>query len=114
MQLELSLPDSDVQAILDLHHWLSEEPLVRRFGALHQTGSGTPDRMGIGLDVLTLVVGAGLSTSQLLLSLLQWRQARKPAPNLAVTRIGPDGVTIWFEATDSEQLAALVRRIEAG
>ena len=65
--------------------------------------------MGTGFDVLQLVLGTGLSSAALAVSILQWRDARRTRPALTLRR-GDIEVDIPPEAAADEDT---VRRIVA-
>jgi Effector Associated Constant Component 1 len=119
MRLEVRLPDATAETVLDLHEWLADQPAIRRHGELRLQPSGATDdmgatdEMGTAVDILTLIVGAGLSTMQLLLAIAQWRESRPKPPGVVVTRTGPDGVTVRIEAADIRHLTASASRLDA-
>ena len=112
MQLQLSLPEYDVDELRSLRAWLADEPAVRRHAQL-RWGGAAPGELGAGLDTLSLVLGAGFSTLQLLLAVAQWRASRPSPPTVTVTRTDPDGATVRIEATDPQALAEAARLLEA-
>jgi hypothetical protein len=113
MRLEVRLPDATAETVLDLHEWLADQPAIRRHGELRLQPSGATDEMGTAVDVLTLIVGTGLSTMQLLLAIAQWRESRPKPPGVVVTRTGPDGVTVRIEAADIRHLTTSASRLDA-
>lgn len=113
MQLQIRLEDVDLDAALALHRWLAEEPLVRQHGRLCWAAGAAPDRLGPGLDVLSLVLSSGFSALELLLSIAQWRASRPGAPTVVISRISPDGTTVRIEGDDLDQLTRLARELEA-
>ncbi len=113
MQLQLRLEDSDVDTALALRRWLSEEPAVRRHGQV-LAGTDAPGQLGGALELISVVLGTGLSVAQLVFAIAQWRQSRADAPAVTVSRTGPDGVTVRIESSDPEAVARAVRALEAG
>lgn len=120
MRLRLSIPgdddgggEPDVEALRSLRGWLAEEPMVRRYGEVHWSNAAPPGELGAAIDVLTLVIGTGMSTLQLLLAVAQWRASRPVPPTVTITRTEPGGATVRIEATDPQTLAAAAEALEA-
>lgn len=117
MRLRLSISDvhgeADVEALRSLRGWLADEPLVRQHGKVSWSNAAPPGELGAAVDVLTLVLGTGLSALQLLLAVAQWRASRPVPPTVTITRTEPDGATVRIEATDPQALAAAAEALEA-
>jgi Effector Associated Constant Component 1 len=114
VRVRLAVDDRDPEAVRSLRAWLLEEHPVRVHGELGWAQVDRPGQMGILIDVLTLVVGSGLSLSQLALSIARWRTSRHPAPVVTITREVGDGTIIRIETSDPEAVANAVRELEAG
>jgi hypothetical protein len=95
-----------------LHRWLRREQAVRVDGALSRPGSDDPEAMGTLLDVLTLIIGSGLSAGQLALALAGWRQAHPPAPKVTITHTAADGAVTRIEVADPATLTAALTELE--
>jgi Effector Associated Constant Component 1 len=117
MRLRLTISDvhgqADVDALRSLRGWLADEPLVRRHAEVNWSDGASPGELGTAVDVLTLVLGTGMSALQLLLAVAQWRASRPVPPTVTITRTEPDGATVRIEATDAQALAAAAEALEA-
>jgi hypothetical protein len=113
MLLQIRLPEPDVDAVLDLRRWLTDEPQIRRYGRLEAPQPRSPGEMGFGLEVVSVALSSGLSALQLLISIAQWRDSRRASPAVIISRTTPDGVTVRIEASDPEILAEAARELEA-
>jgi hypothetical protein len=109
MELFVRLAEPDVDALLDMQHWLAHDD---RFPAPARQGRpvcGGP--LDSTADVLQLVVGNAIALGQVLLSIAQWRQSRPQAPGVRVTMHRPDGTPVSIESDDPEAIAAVVRAL---
>jgi membrane-associated two-gene conflict system component 1 (EACC1) len=95
-----------------LHRWLRREQAIRVDGELARAASDDPETMGTLLDVLTLVIGSGLSAGQLALAVAGWRHAHPPAPQVAIIHTAADGAVTRIEAADHEALTAALTELE--
>lgn len=119
MQLQLHLeavaggPAPDIDTLLSLQRWLTGEPdLVQ-----HEIGLSTatePGELSGAVEIISLVLGTGLSVGQLLLSISNWRRSRPVAPAVVLTRTDPDGVSVRIESSDPQVVAAAARALDAG
>jgi hypothetical protein len=66
----------------------------------------------VSIEVLSLVLGSGLSALQLALAIAQWRDSRHAAPVVTITRTRPDGVVVSVETSDPQALADAVRQLD--
>jgi hypothetical protein len=111
MNLYVRLAEPDVNAMIELRHWLAHEhrlpPETREHGA-DQPGDG---QLGTAVDVLQLIVGSAIALGQLVVSIAQWRQSRPDRPRVLVSAQRPDGVTVSIESTDPQVLAEVVRQL---
>ncbi|MGA5301914.1 effector-associated constant component EACC1 [Nucisporomicrobium flavum] len=115
MPVELRLECPSPEDAESLHRWLRREDAVRVDGRLARARSDDPQTMGTLLDVLTLVIGSGLSAGQLALAVASWRDSRRPSPKVTIVHTAADGATTRIEAADHRTLAdALARLEEAG
>jgi hypothetical protein len=74
VQVRVRVADGSVDESRSLRNWLRDEPEVRRYGQPEVPPDETPGaQMSPGLDVLTIVLGAGLSATQLVASIIMWR-----------------------------------------
>jgi len=95
-----------------LHRWLRREQAVRVDGELTRGGDDDPELMGTLLDVLTLVIGSGLSAGQLALAVAGWRAAQRSAPRLTITHTAADGAVTRIEVADQAGLTAALTELE--
>ncbi|WP_146164003.1 effector-associated constant component EACC1 [Pseudosporangium ferrugineum] len=110
--MELRLECASTEDAESLHRWLRGEQAVRVDGRLARGRDGDPETMGTLLDVLTLVIGSGLSAGQLALAVASWRDSRRPSPRVTIVHTGPDGSVIRIEAEDHRALTAALQRLE--
>jgi Effector Associated Constant Component 1 len=109
MDLYVRLAKPDVDALLELQHWLAHDT---RFPAPGRQPDRSPaDTLGNTTDVLQLIVGNAIALSSLLVSIAQWRASRPQPPEVRVCAHRPDGVTVTIESSDPEALAAAVRQL---
>jgi Effector Associated Constant Component 1 len=95
-----------------LHRWLRREQAVRVDGELAWATGADPETMGTLLDVLTLVIGSGLSAGQLALAVAGWRAAHRTAARVTITHTAADGAVTRIEAADRAALAAALTELE--
>jgi membrane-associated two-gene conflict system component 1 (EACC1) len=111
MDLYVRLADSDLDALVELQHWLAYDTRLPAEARDVRPGPPTPGAQGTATDVLQLVIGNAIALAQLVLSLAQWRQSRHRPPGVLVTARRPDGVTVTIESTDPDALAEVVRKL---
>ncbi|MFI7603321.1 hypothetical protein [Actinoplanes sp. NPDC049681] len=112
MPVELRLQCASSEDAESLHRWLRGEQAVRVDGHLSRARSTDPETMGTLLDVLTLVIGSGLSAGQLALAVASWRDSRKPSPKVTIVHTAADGSTTLIEAEDHRTLTAALQQLE--
>jgi membrane-associated two-gene conflict system component 1 (EACC1) len=110
--VQLRLECESTEDVESLHRWLRHEQAVRVDGALSRDTADDPEAMGVLLDVLTLIIGSGLSAGQLALAVASWRDSRKPAPKVVITHTAADGAVTRIEAADRPALAAALAELE--
>lgn len=111
MDLYVRLAAPDVDALIDLQHWLAHDD---RFPAPARQARPAPPaegHLGTGTDALQLVVGNAIALGSLLVSVAQWRQSRPQPPVVRVSVHQPDGVTVIIESDEPEAIAAAVREL---
>ncbi|TDC76321.1 effector-associated constant component EACC1 [Streptomyces hainanensis] len=93
-----------------LREWLdADEALGGSLRAqLAASGPAPSGSMGLGFDVLELVIGSGLSIGALAVSILQWRQAQRVRRELTLRR---GEIEVRIPVADAEADRELVRRI---
>ncbi|MGC9665685.1 effector-associated constant component EACC1 [Planosporangium sp. 12N6] len=111
MQVRVRVAGGSVDEYRSLLSWLRDEPEVRRHGQLTavagDTGAG---QMGTALDVLTLVVGSGLSAAQLAFSIIMWRASRDQPVRVILEH---DGRAVPVDTTDPGAAEAIAAKLEA-
>ena len=112
MPVELRLECPSPEEAESLHRWLRQEQAVRVDGRLARARSDDPQTMGTLLDVLTLVIGSGLSAGQLALAVASWRDSRRPSPKVTIVHTAADGSTTRIEAEDHRTLAVALAELE--
>ena len=112
MPVELRLECPSPEEAESLHRWLRQEQAVRVDGRLARARSDDPQTMGTLLDVLTLVIGSGLSAGQLALAVATWRDSRRPSPEVTIVHTAADGSTTRIEDADHRTLAAALAELE--
>jgi membrane-associated two-gene conflict system component 1 (EACC1) len=114
MQLHVRVEDSDADMTMKLRRWLIDDPEVRLFGQLTSPAALPDGTMGPDTDVIWVIVGSGLSTLQLLVSIAQWRASRHTTPTVIVYQQPPGQVSVRIDTDDSAQLEDKARALEAG
>ena len=118
MQLQIHLEavgdarTPDVDTLLSLQQWLVGEPDVVQSEIGLSTATPRPGELGAAVDIISLVLGTGLSVGQLLLAVSNWRRSRPAAPAVILTRIDPDGVSVRIESSDPAAVAAAARALD--
>jgi hypothetical protein len=105
-------PPPDVDTLLSLQRWLVGEPDVVQSEIGLSTATPRPGELGAAIEIISLVLGTGLSVAQLLLAVAQWRSTRPAAPAVILTRIDPDGTSVRIESADPAAVAAAARALD--
>ncbi|NJC70359.1 hypothetical protein HC031_11645 [Planosporangium thailandense] len=91
--------------------WLREEPRVRRYGEpAVADGDGDPVHMGGGVEVLNVVLGAGLSAAQLALSIIMWRASRGRPVRVIIEH---DDGQVPVDTDDPDDAETIAAKIES-
>ncbi|MEU8229320.1 hypothetical protein AB0C29_09330 [Actinoplanes sp. NPDC048791] len=112
MPVRLRLECDSTADAESLHRWLRREQAVRVDGGLALGGGDDPELMGTLLDVLTLIIGSGLSAGQLALAVASWRDSRRPAPKVTITHTAADGTVTRIDVADHTSLAVALTELE--
>ncbi|MEU3265379.1 MULTISPECIES: effector-associated constant component EACC1 [Streptomyces] len=77
--------EADLRSLL---RWVDAEESLRHEvrGRLASGTTAPPGSMGTGFDVLELLIGSGLSTGALVVSVAQWRESRRNRPAITLRR----------------------------
>ena len=112
MPVRLRLECDSTADAESLHRWLRREQAVRVDGRLARGDGADPELMGPALDVLTLVIGSGLSAGQLALAVAGWREAHRSRARVTITHTAADGAVTRIEAADRAALTAALTELE--
>jgi hypothetical protein len=112
MAIQLRLESDSSDHVASLHRWLRREQPVRTHGEIARARSDDPEHQGILIDVLTAVIGSGLSAAQLWIALRSWRGSITPPPALTITHVAADGSTTKIEAATEAAFVAAVHALE--
>jgi hypothetical protein len=110
VHVEVRLGDIDVDALCELREWLHEHQPVRQYARMRW--ADTPG--GNGLEALHLNTGSGFSLLQLAVAIGRWREMRRPAPTVLLSRVPPDGRAVSIESTEPAVLREVIHALEAG
>jgi hypothetical protein len=108
--VRVRVADGSLDESRSLSTWLRDEPQVRAHGRPVVTPAGEPDEMGTGMEVLTLLLGTGLSAAQLALSIIMWRASRNEPVRVVIER---DDRQVAVDTSDPDDAAAIATRLEA-
>jgi Effector Associated Constant Component 1 len=112
VRVRIQVEGEDPETLRSLRAFLQEEPAVRRSGELGWAKAESSQQMGVLIDVLSLIIGSGFSASQLVMTIVNWRRSRRPAPVVMISREMADGRTIRIETSDPALLEQAVRELE--
>lgn len=105
---EAADPEEELRSLL---RWLrADEQLGRALnGELRSSVPAGPGHMGTLLDLITLGVTGGLSAAQLVLSIDQWRAARRTRPRVVLRRGTTEVEVVGAQEETVRAVAALLR-----
>ncbi|MET9555634.1 hypothetical protein [Streptomyces sp. NPDC006645] len=111
MRLMIQLADGpDTEgSVRSLHDWLLMDRNVRQNATVGLTSSRppVPGAQGTVIDVVSLVVQAGLSAGSLGIAIAAWRAARPQAPSVTVE--SPDGRRITISGASADEAREMLR-----
>ncbi|MCW2639908.1 MAG: hypothetical protein JWP76_2214 [Dactylosporangium sp.] len=111
MRVGVRVADGSIDESRSLFSWLRDEPQVRRHGEpTVPDGDAAPEEMGSGVEVLALVLGSGLSTAQLVLSIIMWRASRGQPVRVIIER---DGREVPVDTDDPGEAEAITAKLES-
>jgi hypothetical protein len=117
LQLHLEALDGDaapdIDILLSLQRWLADEPDLAQL-EIGLSSATRPGELSGTVEVISLVLGTGLSVGQLLLAVSSWQRSRPDAPAVVLTRTDTDGTTVRIESSDPEAIAVAARALDAG
>jgi Effector Associated Constant Component 1 len=108
--VRVRIPEGTPDDIRSLHTWLRDEPAIRAHGQPALTGLSERGEMSTGLEVLSLVLGTGLSAAQLALSIIMWRATRNHPVRVVIER---DERQVAVDTSSPEQAEAIAAGLEA-
>lgn len=109
MQVRVRVADGSVDESRSLRNWLRDQPEVRRYGQPEVPPDRTPGgQMSTGLDVLTIVLGAGLSATQLVASIIMWRASHGRPIRVIIER---DDREIPVDSDDPAEAGTIAEKI---
>jgi Effector Associated Constant Component 1 len=112
VQVRVRVADGSVDDSRSLRSWLRDEPAVRRHGApVVPADEATTGQMGGGLEVLTLILGSGLSAAQLVASIILWRASHGRPIRVIIER---DDRRVPVDTDDPDAAATIAAELEAG
>ncbi|MDR7276451.1 effector-associated constant component EACC1 [Catenuloplanes atrovinosus] len=111
VRVVLRVQGDDPDEVRNLRSWLQEERDVRAHGDLRYADTLGGNEMGVGVEMLSLIVGSGLTLVQLGLAIAQWRDTRRAAPTVTITRETEDGRTVTIETSDPAAVEAAMREL---
>ncbi|WP_031014439.1 effector-associated constant component EACC1 [Streptomyces sp. NRRL F-5727] len=103
--------DDDKQALTELQDWLARHPKARR---LSVTPVSTPGPTMGAMDALEIILGSAGDIANFAVGYAGWRLARGRAENRGARTLTFGGTTVDIGHLEPEQLADLLRRLEAG
>jgi hypothetical protein len=111
VRVRVRVADGAADESRSLRSWLRDEPEVRRHGEPATPADDTaPGQMGTGIEVLSLVLGSGLSAAQLVMSIIMWRAARGQPIRVIIER-GNREVTV--DTDDPGEAEAIAAKLES-
>ncbi|MFJ8657781.1 hypothetical protein [Streptomyces sp. NPDC093795] len=103
--------DGEKLALTELQGWLARDPNARR---LSVTPVSTPGPTMGTLDALEIVLGSVGDIANFAVGYAGWRLARARGGTRGARTLTFGGTTVDISHLDAEQLAELLRRLEAG
>ncbi|WP_158708314.1 MULTISPECIES: effector-associated constant component EACC1 [unclassified Streptomyces] len=103
--------DGDVRALTELQQWLARDPKARRVPV---TPVSTPGPTMGALDALDVILGSAGDIANFAIGYAGWRLARARSGNRGARTLTFGSTTVDISHLEPEQLADLLRRLEAG
>nr|WP_128806409.1 hypothetical protein [Streptomyces sp. Termitarium-T10T-6] len=109
--IRLDDPNWAEEELRSLYTWLLSDPELRRHARLSLASSRAPEpgAQGDMIDVLSLVLGTGLNTGALALSIATWRSTRPR--QMTVTLERSDGSSVTVTATSHQEVQRAVETL---
>lgn len=112
MQVALQFAgDSAEDHVRSLYEWLLLDRTVRREARVEMASSSVPvpGQQGTVLDLVSLVLGSGISAASLGVSIASWRATRPQEPTITVER--GDGSKVTITGTSQEETQRLIAQL---
>lgn len=112
MELALRVRGQDTeQEVRSLWEWLRTDRGVRRGARVELAASQppVPGQQGSLADMVSVVIGHGLSAASLGVAVVSWRATRPRRPVVTVER--PDGTKITIAGDSPEEAQRLIQRL---
>ncbi|WP_138958311.1 hypothetical protein [Streptomyces sp. YIM 121038] len=102
LQIDGDSTEGDVRSLFE---WLLLDRTIRREVRVEMTSSSLPlpGQQGAPLDLVSLVLGSGISAGSLGVSIASWRATRPQKPTITVERADGSKVTITGATRDEAQ-----------
>ena len=108
MRLGIEVPDGDGEHLRSLQRWLLRDPDMAGATFALRGRHEQPGAMGVGLDLIDVVVSNSVGLGGLILAVANWRRSRANAPSVLVEH---QGVTVTVNGADPRQVERLVNRL---
>lgn len=110
MNLQLRLPDAEDSDLGQLHDWLLRDRGLRTGARISELAAPPgPDRMGLSVEAVELVLNTGLQLASLAVAIVSWRTAAGPRSGMTVRR----GETeVRLSSSDLEDLPTVLDALE--
>ncbi|MGI5196425.1 effector-associated constant component EACC1 [Streptomyces sp. CA-288835] len=112
MQVALRIAgDSAEDDVRSLYEWLLLDRTVRREARVEMASSSVPvpGQQGAVLDLVSLVLGSGISAASLGVSIASWRATRPREPSITVERA--DGRKVTITGTSQQEAQRLIEQL---
>ncbi|WP_353962644.1 hypothetical protein [Streptomyces sp. NBC_00687] len=94
-----------------LYEWLLLDRAIRRDGLLTMASSSfpVPGQQGSVIDLVSLVLGSGISAASLGVSVASWRTTRPQPPTMCIERA--DGTRVTITGTSQAEAQRLIEQL---
>ena len=113
MRLQLTV-DGDADETERLRQFLAADLNVRRAGDLRYGKLPDAEHLGVDVQVLSLAIGSLLSTTGLVMQVLNFRRSRPGRPVVTMRQELPNGTVVHIDFDDPDAVAEIIRKLENG
>jgi hypothetical protein len=100
------------EALVSLHHWLSQDPDVRRAADLRLEASEAAEgTMSDAFDAIMAIVSNSIALGSLIVAYQSWRDARAHSPKV---RIETEGLTVDLTGSSADTVAQIAKAVSGG